>query len=48
MEDTVTIVIVHVSRQCGEALLNIAQELGLDASPNFPQSENKFCQFVSR
>jgi hypothetical protein len=41
-------VVVHVARQRGEALLDIVQSLSLDANANFPQSEHKLRQFVSR
>jgi hypothetical protein len=35
MKDTVTIVIVHISRQHGQSLLNVDQDLRLNAGADF-------------
>jgi hypothetical protein len=48
MVDKVTIVAVHVTHQRGDALLNIAQGLGLDAAPDFFQRVDEARQLVRR
>ena len=46
MKDAVTIVVVHVSRQQGQSLLNVGQHLRLKAGADFLQSIDKPGHFV--
>ena len=39
MNDVATIVVVHISRQRNQSLLNISQDLGLEAGTDFLQRE---------
>ena len=46
MSDALTILGVHVSRQQGQSLLHVGQELRLKAGPDFLQSVNEPGHFV--
>jgi hypothetical protein len=48
MKDAVTIVVVYVTRQHDQSLLNISQDLGLEAATNFLQRVDEARQFVGR
>ena len=46
MRDAVTIVVVHISRQQGQSLLNVGQEFRLKAGADFLQRVNEPGHFV--
>ena len=46
MKDAVTIVVVHISRQQGQSLLHVGQELRLKAGADFLQRINEPGHFV--
>jgi len=46
MRDALTIVVVHISRQQYQPLLNVGQQFGLKAGPDFLQRVNKPGHFV--
>ena len=46
MKDAVTIVVVHISRQQGQSLLNVGQELCLKAGSDFLQRVDEPRHFV--
>jgi hypothetical protein len=46
MKDVVTIVVAHTSRQQGQSLLNVDQDLCLNAGPDFLQHINEPGHFV--
>jgi hypothetical protein len=46
MNDAVTIVVVHISRQQNQPLLNVGQELRLKAGADFLQRVNEASHFV--
>ena len=48
MSDAVTIVVVHFSRQQGQSLLHVGQDLRLKAGANFLQRINEPGHFVGR
>ena len=46
MKDAVTIVVVHISRQQGQSLLHVGQDLRLKAGADFLQRINEPGHFV--
>ena len=46
MRDAVTIVVVHISRQQGQSLLHVGQDLRLKAGADFLQRVNEPGHFV--